>query len=144
MLYAMKDFKNDKLAHLQACTCAPFAVFPAIYCILVFVGLFSNQTLSNYMYAISAMFWITGFVGYLIGVAVTALYGLPLCLFLLKRGKFKLSYVLLVSVIPAPVWVVATGDTIKALLLLIPCSLAVAFAYFYLYRWSASGIQQAH
>jgi hypothetical protein len=134
----MKGAKNDILAHVQACLCAPFAVFPAViaYYYVSSVLVFQNA------HQIDSVGWLVALFGYLIGLIITVAFGLPVVLTLIKKKKFSLTNVLLFSLIPPSLYGIIFYSTYQMLFIFIPCSLSVAFAYFHLYRLSANGIQQ--
>jgi hypothetical protein len=134
----MKDLKNDILAHVQACLCAPFAVFPAVfsYYYVSSVLVFQNA------HQIDSVGWLVALFGYLIGLIITIAYGLPVVLTLIKKKKLSLTNVFLFSLIPPSLYGLVFYSTYQMLFVFIPCSLSVACAYFFLYRLSANGIQQ--
>jgi ABC-type sulfate transport system permease component len=133
----MKNIKRDKIAHLQACLCAPFAVFPIVYLYFYLLSYWSESIILSE--GGIAIFW-TACVGYIVALVITLIYGLPVALVLQTKQRFTPKLLAILSLLPLMIVSVFYGESLDMFDLFIYCSFGVSFAYWCFYKWSASGI----
>lgn len=136
----MKTFSEITRKNIVACIIAPFSVFPAIlalYLILFFYAAFAKSSVSTTGFEVG---FLVAFVGWVMALSLTLIYGLPTALILQRYKRFNLKMLVPFSLVPTCVISVATDAELGILLIYAYCSVIVAAAYWYMFNKRVNGL----
>lgn len=125
----MKTFSETTRKNIVACIIAPFSVFPAIlalYLVLSLYAVFAKSSISTTGFEVG---FLVAFVGWVVALSLTLIYGLPTALMLQRYKRFNLKILVPFSLVPTCVISVVTDAELGILLMYIYCSVIVAAAY---------------
>ena len=112
---------------------APFVVFPAL--LVAFLILYSYSLATGYVVSTTGFeTWIImAFVGWLLAAFLTLFYGLPIALLLQHFNKFKLRFLLPLSLVPTFIVLLASKSEHRVLFIYAYSSIIVAVAYWFIF-----------
>ena len=130
----MNTFSKTTRKNISACVMAPFSVFPAI--LVLYLSLFVYAEIANSAVSTTGIEVgiLMAFVGWIMALLLTVIYGLPVALILQKFNKFKLHNLVTLSLVPTFITSVATNAEYGVLFMYAYCSTIVAVTYWYIFN----------
>ncbi|MEL0633604.1 hypothetical protein V6237_12545 [Pseudoalteromonas carrageenovora] len=112
---------------------APFVVFPAL--LVAFLILYSYSLATGYVVSTTGFeAWIVmTFVGWLLAAFLTLFYGLPIALLLQHFNKFKLRFLLPLSLVPTFIVLLTSKSELGVLFIYAYSSAIVSVAYWFIF-----------
>ncbi|KPZ55398.1 hypothetical protein AN393_01820 [Pseudoalteromonas sp. P1-25] len=135
----MNTFSQKTRKNIQACCMAPFVVFPAL--LVAFLILYSYSFATGYVVSTTGFeAWIImTFVGWLLAAFLTLFYGLPIALLLQHFNKFKLRFLLPLSLVPTFIVLLTSKSELGVLFIYAYSSAIVAVAYWFIFTRKKCG-----
>lgn len=129
----MKTFSQKTRKNIQACCMAPFVIFPALL-VLFLIG-YGYSLATGYVVSTTGFEAgvLMAFIGWLLAGLLTLCYGLPIALLLQHFNKFKLRFLLPLSLVPTFIVFLASKSEHGVLFIYAYSSAIVALAYWFIF-----------
>lgn len=129
----MNTFSQKTRKNIQACCMAPFVIFPTL--LVPFLILYGYSLATGYVVSTTGLgAWVLmAFVGWLLAAFLTLFYGLPIALLLQHFNKFKLRFLLPLSLVPTFIVFLASKSEHGVLFIYAYSSIIVAVTYWFIF-----------